>query len=117
MRFRGTLSCQEYAWAAGLRIAMFAAFTVAFPVLLSAFISLGTDVRGAGAFAFVVAIVVKPTAYLVFVLSLLGISVRRLRAAGLPVALAAIIVLLMLGNTAFAVVFAAPGPLRLHLVS
>ncbi|MEZ5907320.1 MAG: DUF805 domain-containing protein [Hyphomicrobiaceae bacterium] len=110
-RFRGVLSRRDYAIAALIRIAVFLAVTFAFPFLLKTFVY-STNCRGVGgacgALALVVAIYLKPIIYLVFVYSWLGITVRRLRDAGLPVALVGVLVVLFWADAAFAVVFGSP---------
>jgi uncharacterized membrane protein YhaH (DUF805 family) len=97
----GRLSRGAYARAVAIRIGLFVAATLAFPFLLYglAKITNCSSIGGAcGALAFVVALYVKPTLYLLLVLSFIGITIRRVRDVGLPVWLAAAVPVLMLGD-------------------
>jgi uncharacterized membrane protein YhaH (DUF805 family) len=109
--FAGTLSRGAYARAAAIRIAAFIAMTAAFPFLLMAILKVSgcAGIGGAcGALGLVVAIYFKPVIYLAFVVSFVGITVRRVRDLSLPVALAAILPILMLGDAMFGVAMGAP---------
>lgn len=110
-RFGGRLDGSEFAIGLGLRIGLFVAFTLAYPYLLGSLLSASAcrGVGGAcGALALVVSMYVKPTAYVALVVSLIPITVRRLRDAALPVWLTAAVTLLILSDTGFATAFGAP---------
>jgi uncharacterized membrane protein YhaH (DUF805 family) len=109
--FAGRLSRGRYARAAAIRIGLFVAATLAFPLLLYAIIKSSNcgGIGGAcGALALVVSFYFKPPLYLIFVISFIGITVRRVRDVGLPVALAAAVPVLMLGDVMFGMTFGAP---------
>jgi uncharacterized membrane protein YhaH (DUF805 family) len=98
--FAGTLSRGEYARAAGLRFGLFAAAVLAIPVASYAVDQsqyCPPDFCGPRA-ATLIALFVMPVFYLGLMISLIGITVRRLRDLGLTGALAAVIPILMFGD-------------------
>jgi|HubBroStandDraft_6_1064221.scaffolds.fasta_scaffold511119_1 uncharacterized membrane protein YhaH (DUF805 family) len=108
--FAGRMSRGAYARAAAIRIGLFVAATVAFPFVLYAIIKSSNcaGIGGAcGALALVVSFYIKPPLYILLVLSFVGITVRRVRDIGLPVALAAAVPVLMLGDVIFGMTFGA----------
>lgn len=107
--FSRPMSRGAYARAAGIRIGLFAAVTFAYPFALYAIVKsthCGNDT--CGAVSLVVSMFAKPTIYLLFVLSFIGITIRRVRDIGIPVVLAAIVPALMLGDLMFGFTFGAP---------
>ena len=121
--FSGAVSRGAYARAATIRIGLYAAGNLAVFGLLY-----GLDKTHActseGCMAFVDAtsvIIVLPALYILLVLSLIGVSVRRVRDIGLPVWLAAAVPILMAGDQLFGmtlainIVNAYTHPQNLHL--
>jgi uncharacterized membrane protein YhaH (DUF805 family) len=109
--FAGRLSRGRYARATAVRIGLFVAATLAFPFLLYAIIKSSNcgGIGGAcGALGLVVSVYLKPPFYLLLVLSFIGITIRRVRDVGLPVALAAVVPVLMLGDVMFGMTFGGP---------
>jgi len=109
--FAGQMSRGRYTRAVLIRLGLFIAATAAFPFLLYgiAILSNCRSVGGAcGAVGLVVSLYGKPPIYLVFVASFIGITIKRLRDLRLPVALAAIVPLLMLADFSFGVTIGAP---------
>lgn len=84
--FHGTLSRKQFLRAAALRIGLFAASIVGFPLLVWA-LATHTNCAGAGAcgvVGIIAAMAFKPTAFVLFAFSFVGISMRRARDAGVP---------------------------------
>jgi uncharacterized membrane protein YhaH (DUF805 family) len=109
--FRGRTDAATFATAAGCVNALFVGITLAFPFLLTGLLSLSgcQSVGGAcGALGLVLAIWIKPMIYVAYVSSFLGLAMRRLRDAGLPVALALGLLVLMLGDVQWSIVAGAP---------
>jgi uncharacterized membrane protein YhaH (DUF805 family) len=108
--FAGRMSRGAYARAAAIRVGLFVAATLAFPFVLYAIIK-GSGCAGiggaCGAVALVASFYIKPPLYLLLVLSFVGITVRRVRDIGLPVALAAAVPILMLGDVIFGMTYGA----------
>jgi uncharacterized membrane protein YhaH (DUF805 family) len=107
--FSGKLSRGAYARGAAIRIGLFVAVTLAYPFVLMTIVKgshCGNDT--CGALSLVISLVAKPAIHLVFILSFIGITMRRVRDIGLPVALAAIVPVLMLGDLTAATAFGAP---------
>jgi len=99
MRFSGTLPAREYAWAVVWRIGIFVGVTLLFPLaLFIAVKSTRCSIDTCGAVALVYALLSKPIIYLIFALSFLPITVRRLRDAGLPLWYAAAIFVVLLAD-------------------
>jgi uncharacterized membrane protein YhaH (DUF805 family) len=118
--FSGTLARGAYARAAAIRIGAFFALSAAFPLLLDVIVSATycASVGGAcGALGILVWFYTKPLIYLFFALSFVRITVMRLRDIGLPVALAAAVPLLILGDGLFGMTFGAPWGLSFMLGS
>ncbi|MGE3065872.1 MAG: hypothetical protein AB7K67_09805 [Hyphomicrobiaceae bacterium] len=106
---RRRLDGEDFARAAAWRNGAFAAFTLAFPFLLMAYISqLRCGGGGCGALAFVLSIYIKPLAFVVFILSFGFVAMRRLRDAGLPMLLVVPLGLLMLADLQWATAMGAP---------
>jgi uncharacterized membrane protein YhaH (DUF805 family) len=85
--FYGRLTRAQFVRASAVRIVLFAASVVVFPFLFVALAQVSgcQGVGGAcGALELVVAIAVKPLAFVLFVFSFAGISVRRVRDIGPP---------------------------------
>jgi uncharacterized membrane protein YhaH (DUF805 family) len=98
--FAGTLSRGEYARAAAFRFGLFAAGVLAIPAasyVVDQSQYCPPDLCGPRA-ATLIAILVMPVFYLGLMISLIGITVRRLRDLGLTGALAAAIPILMFGD-------------------
>ena len=109
--FAGQMSRDRYTRAVLVRLGLFVAATAAFPFLLYGIATLSNcrSVGGAcGAVGLVVSLYGKPPIYLLFVASFIGITIKRLRDLRLPVALAAIVPLLMLADFSFGVTIGAP---------
>lgn len=109
--FAGRLAPGPYTRAALIRIGLFVGATVAFPFVLYGIAQLSNcrSVGGAcGAVGLVVAMFGKPPIYLIFIASFVGITVRRLRDMGLPVAFAVVVPVLMLADFSFGVTMGAP---------
>ena len=97
--FSGYLAPGAYAVQLAIRIAVFLVFMVASPFLG------GAPCRSGDCIAsfLLILVIVKPLVYLVFIFSLLGITVRRLNDADLPAWLLMPLVLLLLKDTDIAV--------------
>ena len=110
-KFDGCIDRGTFLRAAALRIALFIASIVAFPFLLVSVASLSgcASVGGAcGAVGLIASMAFKPFAFILFVFSLAGISVRRTRDAGMPGVLGLFIPLLFTANYTFFVYAGAP---------
>jgi uncharacterized membrane protein YhaH (DUF805 family) len=110
-KFDGCLDRGKFLRAAALRIGLFIASVVAFPFLLLGIARLSgcAGVGGAcGALGLVVSMAIKPLAFILLVFSLIGISVRRTRDAGMPGALGLLIPLLFTANYTLFVYAGAP---------
>jgi uncharacterized membrane protein YhaH (DUF805 family) len=84
-KFHGTLDRRQFLWAAALRIGLFVASIVGFPFLVRAVASAtrcGVDT--CGAVGLITAMAFKPLAFMIFVFSFVGVSVRRAGDAGVP---------------------------------
>jgi uncharacterized membrane protein YhaH (DUF805 family) len=101
MDFSGTLSTRDFAWAVVRRVVLLIAASLFLPVLLFAGVLLAP---------FLLRIVphYKPVVHLIFCLSFLGITARRLRDAGLPSWPAFAIVGVFLGDIRYATSFGLP---------
>jgi uncharacterized membrane protein YhaH (DUF805 family) len=109
MFFSGKMSRAAYARAAAIRVGLFVVVTLGYPFALAAIVkNSGCGNDTCGALSLVISLVAKPAIYLVFVLSVIAITVRRVRDIGLPVALAAIVPVLMLGDLMTMMAFGAP---------
>jgi uncharacterized membrane protein YhaH (DUF805 family) len=98
--FSGRLSRSDYARAAAPRLVVFAAGVAAIPAalyVLNRSQYCPPELCGPLA-ASLITFTVMPVLYIGLMVSLLGITIRRLRDIGLPPALAAVIPLLMLGD-------------------
>src|ERR1044072_9116663 len=92
--FGGRLRRLAYLTRAAIRVALFAATVVGFPYILFAIGKLtncASPGGACGAVALVASTALKPIFFIAFVLSLVGISMRRTRDAGLPAAVGLII--------------------------
>jgi uncharacterized membrane protein YhaH (DUF805 family) len=110
-KFDGCIDRGTFLRSAALRIALFIASIVAFPFLLVSVASLSGCARvggACGAVGLVASMAFKPLAFILFVFSLMGISVRRTRDAGMPGALGLFIPLLFAANYTFFVYAGAP---------
>jgi uncharacterized membrane protein YhaH (DUF805 family) len=83
--FHGYMGRQQFLLASALRIGLFLATIVGFPFLVRALATASRcSADTCGALGLVTAVAVKPLAFIVFVFSFVGISVRRARDAGVP---------------------------------
>jgi uncharacterized membrane protein YhaH (DUF805 family) len=111
LRFAGYLDRKGFLWAAALRLTLFVASVVGFPFALSmvAIASNCRSVGGAcGAVGLVTAVALKPLAFVLLVSSFVGISLRRVRDAGMPAWIGLIIPLLLAADYQFLIFSAAP---------
>ena len=109
--FRGRTNAATFACAAGWVNLLFVLITLAFPYLLYGLLSISGCQRtggACGALGLVLSIYIKPLIYLAYVLSFLGLAIRRLRDAGLPALLAFGLLVLMLGDIQWGMVASAP---------
>jgi uncharacterized membrane protein YhaH (DUF805 family) len=107
--FSGTMSRRAYALHCAVRVVIFVAVTIAFPFALRLFVkNSGCKIDTCGALSLFVSFLAKPSIYFLFVLSLIGITMRRLRDAGIPLWLVVVIPLLLLADLGFAMAFGAP---------
>lgn len=109
--FAGQMARGPYARAALVRIGLFSAATIAFPFVLYGIGQASNchSIAGAcGAVGLVVSIGIKPLIYLVFIASFVGISIKRLRDLQLPLALIAVLPIMMLADFSFGVILGAP---------
>ncbi|WP_271894212.1 hypothetical protein [Candidatus Phyllobacterium onerii] len=109
--FTGYLNQRRFAYAAGLRIGLFVASILAFPFALYGlkFLTNCRSVDGTcGAVGLVGAMAFKPLVAYLFVLSFLGISLRRSRDAGLPAWIGLAIPLLLAADLNNLIVIGAP---------
>jgi uncharacterized membrane protein YhaH (DUF805 family) len=107
--FSGTTSRRAYALHCAVRVAIFVAVTIAFPFVLRLVVkNSGCKIDTCGAVSLFVSFFAKPAIYFLFVLSLIGVTIRRLRDAGIPVGLVAVIPVLLLADLGFAMAFGAP---------
>lgn len=83
---RGTLARGRFAWAAALRVVLFVASVLLFPIFMTWFVGTNCQsVPGAcGATGLIGSMIFKPLVAIVFIGSLIGICVRRVRDLGLP---------------------------------
>ena len=109
--FTGRIGRKAFFWGSALRIALFAATVVGFPLFLTALVSM-TGCRGiggaCGAVGLVGAMAYKPLVFVLFVFSFIGISMRRASDAGLPGWTGLFIPLLWCADRAFLVFSGAP---------
>jgi len=114
--FYGVLARRRFLLAAALRIALFLASVVAFPHFLVA-VAAVTDchrIGGAcGAVGVITAMAYKPLAFVLFVFSFIGISLRRTRDIGVPGWIGMFIPLLFAADQTFFTMAGAPGSLPL----
>lgn len=110
-RFDGAIDRGAFLRASALRLGLFIASVVGFPFLLMAIVA-ASGCRGAGgacgALGLVVGTAFKPLAFILFVFSFVGISVRRARDAGMPGLVGLFIPLLFTSNYAFLIYAGAP---------
>jgi uncharacterized membrane protein YhaH (DUF805 family) len=107
--FSGAMSRKAYALHCAVRVSIFVAVTIAFPFVLRLIVkNSGCKIDTCGALSLFVSFFAKPSIYVLFVLSLVGVTVRRLRDAGIPVGLAAVVPVLLLADLGFAMAFGAP---------
>lgn len=107
---RPYLSASSFARLFALRLALVIAATILFPFLVYGLIQAtgAQKVSGAsGALAVVLGVYLKPLIFVLFAASLARISVRRATASGLPWVAGALIVVLVLCDWQFGVVFGA----------
>jgi hypothetical protein len=105
-RMSGRLEPAPFRRAAFVRVALFAASIVAFPLLVVAvaWLSGCRSTGGAcGALAAVMSMALKPLFFILLVASLVGISIRRSRDAGLPAAFGLFIPLLVAADSTFGI--------------
>jgi uncharacterized membrane protein YhaH (DUF805 family) len=110
-KFDGCIDRGTFLRSAALRIALFIASIVAFPFLLASVASLSGCARvggACGAVGLLASMAFKPLAFILLIVSLIGISVRRTRDAGMPGALGLFIPLLFAANYTFFVYAGAP---------
>ncbi|MGA7999766.1 MAG: hypothetical protein WCA28_33295 [Bradyrhizobium sp.] len=110
-KFDGCMGRGRFLQAAALRLGLFIASVFAFPFLLMGLASASGCERiggACGALGLVAATAFKPLAFILFVLSLIGISMRRTRDAGMPGLVGLIVPLLFSANYAFFVYVGAP---------
>jgi uncharacterized membrane protein YhaH (DUF805 family) len=109
--FVGVINRGTFLRASGLRLALFIASVVGFPFLLMAIVA-ASNCKGAGgacgALGLVVGTAFKPLAFILFVVSFCGISVRRARDAGMWGPVGLFIPLLFASNYAFLIYAGAP---------
>lgn len=107
--FEGMMSRGEFAKAAAIRISAFLVVTFAFPfVLRYAVLHSGCAIDSCGAVSLMLSFFGKPAIYLLFVFSMLNITVRRLRDAGIPPALMIVLPIMLLADLGFALSVGAP---------
>lgn len=109
--FSKSITRGEYAIAVGWRLGLFVAVTVAFPFALAGTLTASkcAGVGGAcGALALVIGLYVKPIVFLVFLASLIGISLKRARDLGVPGAIGLLVPALLLADWQFATIVGAP---------
>lgn len=109
--FSKFMTRKEYAVAAGWRLGLFIAATVGFPFALFAVLkgSNCASIGGAcGALALVIGLYVKPVIFIVFLGSMVAISVRRVRDLGLPAYLGLLVPALLVVDWQFATIVGAP---------
>ena len=103
------MSRGSYALRSAVRVLILVALTIAFPFVLRLMLKksgCGNDT--CGALSLVLSLFAKPAIYIVFVLSFIGITMRRLRDAGIPVWIVVALPLLFLADLSFAMAFGAP---------
>jgi uncharacterized membrane protein YhaH (DUF805 family) len=111
VRYWGRLDRREFLIAAGWRIGLFIGVTIAYPYILLGILRASScaGTGGAcGALALVVSLFARPLIFLVFLLLIAPVSVRRARDAGMPALLGLLIPLLFLGDWQFAITVASP---------
>jgi uncharacterized membrane protein YhaH (DUF805 family) len=107
--FEGYLERRQYALASVLRLGLFAASVLGFPLFLLALKTVtkcGNDT--CGAVGLVSAMAFKPLAFALFTFSFVGVSIRRARDTGMPGWVGLFIPLLFMADYAFLVFSGAP---------
>jgi uncharacterized membrane protein YhaH (DUF805 family) len=111
LKFNGVIDRGKFLWGSALRLGLFIASVVGFPFLLMAVVSVSgcKGIGGAcGAVGLIAGTAFKPLAFILFVFSFCGISVRRARDAGMPGPVGLFIPLLFTSNYAFLIYAGAP---------
>ena len=110
-KFAGTLGRKWFCLASGLRIGLFLASVVAFPLFLMG-LAAATGCRrvegACGVVGVIGAAAFKPLAFAIFVFSFVGIAMRRARDAGVPGWIGLFVPLLFAADQAFFVVAGTP---------
>jgi uncharacterized membrane protein YhaH (DUF805 family) len=110
-KFDGGIDRGRFLLAVALRLGLFITSVVGFPFLLMGIVSASgcAGIGGAcGALGLVVSMAFKPLAFVVFAFSLIGISIRRTRDAGMPGLVGLFIPLLFIANYTFFIYAGAP---------
>ncbi len=108
-KFHGYLARSQFMWGAGLRIALFLASIIGFPFLVRALAqATRCGIDTCGALSLVTAMAFKPLAFVIFVFSFVGISMRRARDAGVQGWIGLFIPLLLALDYGFFVLAGAP---------